>query len=194
MDNREYVDRDGVLLELGYKSYLGYLRSPLWDLIRREILFRDGCTCRNPVCPFGSKGPKQAHHLAYSRPTLLGINPSCIVTLCKGCHEYVEFDDGKKRDPVAARKLTFYVVSRLNQKKGRGDGRIGKWYRDQWMLNQESARRVFRRIRTELPEWHDTILLQIRARLVSKLFIPYLGLKVVPPGNPPPIDTGELSR
>ena len=192
MDSREYVDRDSVLLQLGYSSYLKYLRSPLWDLIRREVLYRDECSCCNPKCPHGGDGAKQVHHLSYSRATLLGINPGCLVTLCEGCHKYVEYDGTHKRSPPAVRKLTFFVVSRLTitGKAGRPDPRIGLWWKERWLTNEAPARRIFQRIKRELPDWHKAILLQIRAGEVSRHFVPYLGLRIRCAGRLSPRSSG----
>lgn len=135
MDYRQRLDN---LNQLGFLEYKDYLVSPLWDLIRRETLYRDEKECRNPKCPNRFKSiEKQIHHLTYSKAALLGVYPSCLVTLCKDCHHYVEHDrDGTKlpyfgdvvRKSIAllSNNMAIYTNPKYNQKK------VGLWLRNEF--------------------------------------------------------------
>lgn len=88
-------DRDTILARLGYGDYESYLYSPLWRKIRRRVLKRDGSTCTR--C--GDRAT-QVHHLAYTEAVLKGEDDAQLVSVCKPCHEKVEFaDEGRDRRP-----------------------------------------------------------------------------------------------
>lgn len=91
-----YQDRNGRISELGYRSYREYLASPDWRAIRDSRLrdFPRCLLCEKPAC--------QVHHMDYGYPTLLGLIPALLVSLCDSCHECIEFADGHKRDLAAA--------------------------------------------------------------------------------------------
>lgn len=91
MPNR-YAQRDEILKEMGFASYAAYLASPLWGRVRAR-LFRvcDKCVCGEPATQF--------HHLTYKRKFLEGRGGKIhkyIVPLCRKCHHFIEFEDGKK--------------------------------------------------------------------------------------------------
>lgn len=69
-----------------------YLRTPLWQKIRRRVLKRDGYLCYR--C--GGKAA-QVHHRSYGDAVLLGNDNEKLVSLCGGCHHFVSVDDSGNR-------------------------------------------------------------------------------------------------
>lgn len=69
-------------------SYDDYLKGSLWDEIRERVLKRDGYTCR--IC--GGKA-RLVHHESYEDDVMNGINLEPLMSLCRDCHDRVEFDD-----------------------------------------------------------------------------------------------------
>jgi hypothetical protein len=84
-------DRETILARLGYGDYESYLAGPLWQKIRRRVLKHDGSICAR--C--GDRAT-QVHHLAYTEAVLKGEDDSQLVSVCKPCHEKVEFDDDRR--------------------------------------------------------------------------------------------------
>lgn len=75
--------------------YFKYLRSPLWRRkIRPRVLRRDGHQCR--VC--NSRERVQVHHIAYTREVLKGRADYLLVTVCRICHEMIEFGTTNRAD------------------------------------------------------------------------------------------------
>ena len=85
-----YQKRDRDLKRLGFECYTDYLRSPLWDVIRREVIKRDFAECAVVDC-LSERGVRQVHHLSYTLSVLLGLKTSQLVTVCQFCHERLEF-------------------------------------------------------------------------------------------------------
>src|SRR5687768_429231 len=113
----DYSERITNLQALGFLSYKLYLESPLWNIIRREVLYRDEVTCKALRCPNRKarrQVPKQVHHLSYSEPTLLGIDPSQLVTLCGDCHERAEYTRGRKLSLEESRRKTLRLVGNFS--------------------------------------------------------------------------------
>lgn len=95
---RAYLDRNQLLLTLGFSSYPEYLRSSLWRSIRLKRLKKRCSLCPNPAA--------QLHHLSYSKEVLLGLDGSKLVSLCRVCHNLIEFDhEGRKRALAEANSL-----------------------------------------------------------------------------------------
>lgn len=67
-------------------DYQLYLESALWKTIRQRVLDRDGNTCKR--C---GKGAQVVHHKSYDREVLDGFRDEALVSLCKRCHEEIEF-------------------------------------------------------------------------------------------------------
>lgn len=87
-----YSDRNWNLKALGFSNYREYLQSQLWYDIKSRILKRDSYRCR--LCRNKGLIP---HHNSYSLDSLAGKNIDDIVTVCKKCHELIEFHEGSKR-------------------------------------------------------------------------------------------------
>lgn len=96
---KDYRKRNERLPLLGYASYREYLASPEWAEIRAVKLrrFPDCLLCRKSAC--------QVHHLNYRDDTLLGLNNRGLVTLCRDCHEGIEFDGVRKRTMPEANRI-----------------------------------------------------------------------------------------
>lgn len=96
---KSFMSRNLLIQKLGFASYSAYLDSDLWKGIRERVLARDRGICQ--VC----KGPgSQAHHRVYALVGLLGKRIENIVTICRACHQLVEFaNDGSKRSVRSAR-------------------------------------------------------------------------------------------
>jgi hypothetical protein len=89
--------RNAVLLEMGYKDYAEYLKSPLWGKIRKSVLVRDGKKC----CRCDQKA-NQVHHRDYTREALMGDDTSDMVSICAACHEFIEYLGTAKLDLATA--------------------------------------------------------------------------------------------
>jgi hypothetical protein len=67
-----------------------YLKSKLWRRIKRRILKRD-----NHIC-FRCKGEaKEVHHKSYLPSVLRGERDDQLVSLCRGCHEYIHTEGNR---------------------------------------------------------------------------------------------------
>lgn len=116
----EYAVRNGILLELGFKNYRAYLRSPLWKRIRKAKITKD------PRCWACEKPGRQIHHSVYSREVLLGDTDIGLWTLCARCHRYCEFTRaGHKRQPSeTVAVLEFIRKTRIGRQDRRVDLRV----------------------------------------------------------------------
>ena len=98
---KPYLRRKEALDSLAFSSYSAYLKSSVWKLIRKQILLRDNYKC--VVC---NEPAQIVHHKDYNAHTLAGKHPENLVSLCKVCHNKIEFDLAKKRTlKKANRKL-----------------------------------------------------------------------------------------
>ena len=89
-----YVTRNAILASLGYPTYAEYLASDRWAGIRRSVLKRDGWLCR--LC---GGAAAEVHHASYSRAALLGRETTHLHSVCRECHEWVEFRPGRGGEP-----------------------------------------------------------------------------------------------
>lgn len=105
-----YSDRDRTLESLGFRSYRGYLRSRLWEIVRERALEIHGRTCRKCQRP-----ANQVHHATYTRETLIGENVLGLVPVCAFCHETASVASGTVR-PLA---VTNFKLVRRKQRPGR---------------------------------------------------------------------------
>lgn len=125
-----------VLEVLGYRNYQQYLESPLWNLIRREVLYRDEGECLSLWCKRRTR-VLQVHHLDYSLPILQGLEPWELVTLCKDCHTGVEFSGRKKLNLYQSREKTLYVITGLTHYS-----RIQQWLKGWKVGNKTTLERL----------------------------------------------------
>ena len=84
-----------------------YLKSALWKKIKKWILERDNYTCAS--CGYKLPDPRalrifknlHVHHKSYDLDVLEGNREDQLITLCKRCHEEIEFhSDGRKRNSL----------------------------------------------------------------------------------------------
>ncbi len=86
-----YVDRDKLLIELGFPSYSHYLGGELWKSIRERVLIA------HPNCPCG-KIAHSIYHRSYSKETLTGKDLSKLLPVCSRCRKKIELtSSGSKR-------------------------------------------------------------------------------------------------
>ena len=71
--------------------YETYLSGPLWKIIRSRVLDRDG-----KVCQRCASMASVVHHRSYADDVMLGNRDEMLVSLCRGCHDFIEFDGGRK--------------------------------------------------------------------------------------------------
>lgn len=89
---KPYKNRNRVLRDVGYGNYKEYLNGDEWAAIRESVLARDGRAClacgRPATC---------VHHTNYKKSTIMGGSIEALVSLCRSCHQFIEFDrDGNK--------------------------------------------------------------------------------------------------
>lgn len=80
--NNQYKVRDEILLQMGFKSYSAYLRSPLWASIRQQVFDQQGLLCLGCL----NRPATTVHHRAYDRATMEGKNIDSLTPACKSCH------------------------------------------------------------------------------------------------------------
>lgn len=88
-----YSNRNKRLLELGHESYQAYLESDEWKAIRAKVLKRDRHKC--VLC---GKHATQVHHRSYHVKALIGAKTLSLVSICRTCHESIEFSNGSKTE------------------------------------------------------------------------------------------------
>ena len=96
------MERNRILLEMGFANYGAYLASGLWWGIRAAVMARDNRTCR--LCLHSTA--TQVHHIEYDLPTLSGQANENMIAICRTCHVKVEYD----KHPVFPRKHSFAVT------------------------------------------------------------------------------------
>lgn len=78
---------------LGFSSYGEYLTSQHWSNIRALVLKKYAYHC--VLC---EKSATEVHHISYDMDVLLGVDTTKLVSLCRACHQSIEFaPDGTKR-------------------------------------------------------------------------------------------------
>jgi hypothetical protein len=90
-NGRSYESREVGLRELGFASYRAYLRSELWQRIRRQVYKLKGSLCY--LC---QEPATELHHNRYHVNDLSGKRLCHIQPVCRQCHESIEFQGSKK--------------------------------------------------------------------------------------------------
>ena len=104
-----YERRNTLLKELGYDSYQMYRESDHWRAIRRTVLGEF------PRCRVCRHDASEIHHRDYERATLLGTNRIGLISLCRTCHDLIEFHaGGRKRTLEEANERLDLLCQRLN--------------------------------------------------------------------------------
>ena len=86
-----YRLRSQSLVDAGFASYDEYLASDLWSVIRARVMERDGHKCYACHRPC-----RCVHHITYGIEVLLGNRDDQLISLCGGCHKYIEFIGDRK--------------------------------------------------------------------------------------------------
>lgn len=126
MSMAAYTQRNETLLEMGFKDYKQYLRSPLWKRIRAAKMKKD------PECfSCGKVKRLQVHHSVYDRRVLEGTTDEGLYTVCSRCHRWAEFTRaGQKRGPEDATKELIRIRKmRLGLPIRKMDKRVGVVWR-----------------------------------------------------------------
>lgn len=93
-----YAERNRLVEKIGFKNYPAYLKSELWADIRARVLDRDLWKCvmwhSDDMC---DNPATEVHHRRYDLGTLLGIELSGLVAVCRGCHQRAECGRNGKR-------------------------------------------------------------------------------------------------
>ena len=100
-------ERTKACRDLGFWTYRIYLDSGFWRQLRKRVLERDGYACRS--C--GGRAT-QVHHVSYSRAVILGNDIGPLVSVCRPCHEAVEFDSKGKKRPFRKKARVWRVMDR----------------------------------------------------------------------------------
>lgn len=100
-----YVQRNRIILELGFPSYRAYLQSQLWRDIRSSVLSSGmKCECGAPA--------HQVHHAAYTYENLSGKNLHDLIPVCRFCHRRAEIASGKIRGLAGANQKLAQIAKR----------------------------------------------------------------------------------
>lgn len=102
-----YECRDRVAIRLGYKGYPAYRASNRWKKTRRGVFALDAGLCR--VC---SKTATEVHHDRYDLKTMAGADYSHLHSVCRPCHEYLEFVDWDGKKETRRTPHEMYVLTR----------------------------------------------------------------------------------
>lgn len=172
-----YRDRDENLSIIGFSSYSDYLESSLWKVIRGKIFARDNwkCTIRN--CKLGKRRLMlEAHHISYSLPVLLGIEPGSIVTLCSYCHRYLEFDGKRKLSLQDVQKKT---IKNYKKRNGQLFKSVPDFIRYRHKTKQDHvARYILTTLFKREITWYDVILREILiTKRIHKSYLNYLRIE-----------------
>ena len=94
-------------------DYWEFLSSYAWRKVRSRIIERDAGRC--VIC--GSCA-HEVHHHEYDDAIMRNERDDLLVSLCKSCHQAIEFGEGKKRDCVVEKRRVFderrVIYSKLN--------------------------------------------------------------------------------
>ncbi len=97
-----YATRNEILKTMGFENYEAYLRSELWQSIRRFVMNNSRAICKR--C--GSKA-HSIHHMSYERDVLEGRDTTPLVPVCRSCHNYAEVDHKGRK--VCLRQANFII-------------------------------------------------------------------------------------
>lgn len=93
----QLLERRDNLQRIGFQNYPAYLRSSLWESIKRRVFERDNHNC----CKCG-KPARQVHHSHYDISTLRGENLIHLQSACGACHfKSHKRGEAKRLKPVA---------------------------------------------------------------------------------------------
>ena len=66
-------------------------------------------------CHLCKQRATQVHHLSYGDVTILGTFIDKLISICPGCHRFIEFTKGTKKRPP--QKATFKQMKRQMKKR-----------------------------------------------------------------------------
>lgn len=96
------------------EEYERYMKSPLWQAIRKEVLDRDDhkcMTCGDPA--------NEVHHRSYSPEVMDGRDNSKLTSLCGRCHNRIHYgSDNFKLTRSKTEKLLSSMILRHSKRSG----------------------------------------------------------------------------
>ncbi len=93
---KQYAQRNRLIrTHCGFDTYAAYLASDLWKSIRRSVLKADKATCR--CC---GRNATEVHHIRYTVKNLTGKSRKHLISICRECHEAIEFVGATKLSPT----------------------------------------------------------------------------------------------
>ena len=114
---RTYRERNDFLSRNGFGSYHSYLQSDLWAWVRSRVfaMHPDGARCF-----FCKKEAKHIHHTEYTPTNMMGKSLGGLITICAECHQFLEFDNGRKvHDFQEIRERHAMLLSRNRRYSGK---------------------------------------------------------------------------
>jgi len=117
---RTYVERNRMLVAMGFATYGDYLRSDLWAKIRARVFGECGNLCF--VC---GKWGHFVHHRQYTADNLAGRSLDGLSPVCKPCHDLIECDRraGKRFDFGAIEARAMELQAKAGAGALNSDGR-----------------------------------------------------------------------
>lgn len=97
-----YGSRNTNLAMMGFITYAKYLKSALWERIRKKVFAQKGKHCS--LCP---QDATIIHHNRYHLEDLTGTTTEHLWPLCEECHGFLEFGPGNAKKPLHEAKATF---------------------------------------------------------------------------------------
>ena len=86
-------------------AYATYLASDLWGAIRSKVL------SKRPWCELCGDRATQVHHDSYHVSVMLGEMNDSLVSICRDCHEGIEFEGHQKlSSKEVRRKLRKWLI------------------------------------------------------------------------------------
>lgn len=133
-----YAKRNERLGEIGYPTYLEYLKSKDWIKIRTNKLNR------HPTCLLCPNPASQVHHMSYDYETLLGVHDYRLVQLCGRHHQHIEFSGDRKRHLKEANRTLFELANQCERGK-----KWIEWHNHQYEIQKRNRRIRNRRTKAE---------------------------------------------
>jgi 5-methylcytosine-specific restriction protein A len=91
-----------------------YRKTSLWKKIRLWVRTRDDFSCQTCSKKGNTKyRPLDVHHRAYDKDTLEGRTPSNLISLCRECHDKIEYFEPEKINKRECEKQKEIVLKKM---------------------------------------------------------------------------------
>lgn len=138
-----------IVRELGFKGMKEYARSPLYTVIKRNVLERDQGRCRAFGCT-----RHEASRISYVTATKFSLlTPFHIFSLCDTHYKMFHIKAPPNSEQISINNV-FRGVSGISKRIGMSDLRIGYWFRDQQRseANLATCRAIRANLSSSFPE------------------------------------------